>query len=253
MLCPVTCTLIQDGDQWFASIVCELEMPASVPRTSPIVAIDRGVVNVVADSDGKIVENPRFYEHAMRRLAHAQRVVSRRKKGSKNREKAKARVMRLSRKVRRQRGHVLHCLSAAYANSHGTVVIEALRTKNMMSVGGGLARSIGAVGWGRFAELLRYKLARMGGMLVEVPAAYSSQTCHACGYVDATNRRSQSAFACVACGLVEHADLNAAKVLLSRANRSALPVEGTVPEAAQRSRKRIGLRVSRRPSESPVL
>lgn len=248
---PKTCTLRRDGDQWFASIVCESEIALPEHRTEPRVALDRGVVNLVADSDGRLVENPRFYEQATRRLAHASRVVSRRKKGSQNREKAKARVARLHRKVRRQREHVLHYLSSTYAKSHGTVAVEKLQTKNMVRVGGGLARSIGAAGWGRLIEMLRYKLAWAGGNLVEVSAAYSSQECFACEHVSAKSRKTQAEFVCVACGVREHADLNAARVLLRRANRSVLPVEGLLLEGSLRSRKR--LRVVRRSSESSVL
>lgn len=235
-----TCTLTRDGDQWFASIVCEIEMADPAPRVEPVVALDRGVVNLVADSDGKIVESPRFYAKAMKQLARAQRAVSRKKKGSKNREKAKARVAVLHRKVRRQRDHVVQNLSATYAKSHGTVVVEKLQIGNMVRANRGLARGILDAGWGRLVECLRYKLARSGGQLVEVPAAYSSQTCHACGHVAKENRRSQAEFECVSCGLVEHADLNAALVLKSRANRSVQPVEAS-PSGSLRSRKRLNV------------
>jgi putative transposase len=249
---PKTCTLKRDavGD-WFVSIVCEIELPEPAPRTEPVVALDRGVVNVVADSDGKLVPSPRFYANAMKHLARAQRIVARRKKGSKNREKAKLQVARLHRKVRRQREHVVHCLSAAYAKSHGTVVVENLNTAGMTRVGGGLARGILDSGWGKLVYCLRYKLAWSGGTLIEVPAAYSSQTCSACGHIDANSRRSQAVFCCTACGFRDHADLNAAKVLKSRANRSALLGEGTVPETARRTKKR--LRVARRATEGLVL
>ena len=107
---------------------------------------------------------------------------------------------------------------------------------------------------GEFAEMLRCKLAWSGGTLVEVPAAYSSQTCSECCAVDAKSRRSQSSFACTSCGFSDHADLNAAKVLLARANRSsALPVDGSACKGPGRSRKRVGLRVPRRSLESPPL
>jgi putative transposase len=87
-----------------------------------------------------------------------------------------------------------------------------------------------------------------------VPAAYSSQTCSACGTVDAESRRSQAVFHCTSCGYRDHADLNAAKILLARANRSGLPVEGSPKLGTPRNRKRIGLRVPRRPfSESSAL
>ncbi len=251
---PKTCTIKRDGDQWFASIVCEIELPEPAPRTEPVIAIDRGIVNVTADSDGKITTSPRFYEHARKRLARAQRTVSRRKKGSKNREKAKLRVARLHRKVRRQREHFVHTLSAAYAKSHGIVVVEKLNTAGMVRANRGLARGILDAGWGQLVECLRYKLAWSGGTLVEVPAHYSSQTCSDCGIVDSKSRRSQSEFRCVACGHADHADLNAAKVLKSRANRSALPVEGSSLDAHRSRKAKKKLRVPRgQSSQSPVL
>ena len=250
---PKTCTLCNEGGQWFASIVCELDVSAPTPRASPVVAIDRGIVNVTGDSDGRLEPSPSFYENALRRLAHAQRNVSRKKKGSKNREKAKARVAVLHRKIRRQREHFLHVLSHGYAKSHGVVVLEKLNVAGMIRAGRGLGRGIADSGWSKFAYMLGYKLAWSGGSLVEVPAAYSSQTCSECGCVDAASRASQSVFRCTSCGHTEHADLNAPKVLLARAIRSGLPVEGTCSNGPQRSRKRVGLRVPRRPLESSAL
>ena len=248
---PKSSTIRRDGDQWFVSIVCELELPDPVPRTDPTVALDRGITHLIADSDGKLIENPKPLERALRRLAKAQRVVSRRKKGSSNRKKAVNRVNRLHRKIRRQRDHVLHTLSAGYAKSHGTVVVERLQTANML-LNRPLARRIADAGWTRLVELLRYKLAWSGGRLVEVPAAYSSQTCSICDAIDAESRYRQH-FRCTQCGYLDHADLNAAKVLKSRVNRSALPVEGSLPEGTRRSRKVVTLRVPRRSPQSPAL
>ena len=246
---PKTCTLFRDGDQWFVSISCEVELAEPTLRSEPVVAIDRGVINLAADSDGTLVEAPRYYRRARRRLTRAQRVVSRRKKGSKNREKAKARVARLHRKVRRQRAYLLHRLSAAYAKSHGTVVVEDLKVANMVRIRGGLARGIHDAGWGCFEQMLAYKLEWSGGRLLKVNAAYSSQTCSSCAAVDARSRRSQARFVCTSCGYDAHADLNAAVVLKSRVIPPALPVEGSLPEGARRSRKR--LRVPRRAPGKP--
>lgn len=244
---PKTCALRREGDQWFASIICEIDTEEPSLRTAPIIALDRGINNTLADSDGNLTPNPKHYEKALKRLAHAQRVVSRRKKGSKNREKAKLRVMRIHRKVRRQREHFLHVESARLAKSHGVVVIEKLNVAGMMK--GNCSRGIAGAAWSRFAEMLRYKLAWSGGTLVEVPAAYSSQTCSVCDRVDAKSRRSDR-FHCTGCGHIDHADLNAAKVLLTRANRSGLPVEGSLLEGARRSRK--GLVKLRVPRRSPL-
>jgi putative transposase len=248
-----TCTLTRDGTQWFVSIACDVERPDPAPRESPVVAIDRGVVNAIGDSDGRLVAAPRHLEQALARLAVAQRAVSRKPKGSKNREKAKARVAVLHRKVRRQREHFLHVLSSGYAKSHGVVVLEKLQIGNMVKANSGLARGILDAGWGKFADMLRYKMTWTGGSVVEVPATYSSQTCSVCGCVDALSRPTQAVFSCSSCGNRDHADLNAAKVLLARANRSGKPAEGTALEATRRSRKRVGLRVPRRPLESSAL
>lgn len=254
---PKSCTLRQEAGQWFASIVCDVEMADPVPRAGPVVAIDRGVVNVVGDSDGRLVPSPRFYKEAMSRLARAQRSVSRKKKGSKNREKAKARVAVLHRKIGRRRDHFLHGLSNDYAKSHGVVVLEKLTIGNMVQASRGLARGILDAGWGQMAWMLDYKLTWKGGRVEYESAAFSSQTCSECGHVDAKSRVSQSVFRCTACGHTEHADTNAPKVLKkryeSRASRSGKPVDGTAPEAAGRSRKRVGLRVPRRPLESSGL
>ena len=262
---PKTCTLREEAGQWFASIVCEIEVSDPAPRASPVVALDRGVTNLIADSDGNIVENPKHMAAAAKRLARAQRVVARRKKGSKNSAKAKRRVAVIHRKVRRQREHVLHTISTRLSKSHAIVVVEKLNIKNMTkSAAGtiekpgvnvaqkrGLNRSILSMGWGKLVEQLKYKLGCNGGQVVEVPAAYSSQTCHGCGYIAAESRVTQARFECVNCGLVEHADVNAAKVLLQRfhtpGNPWCLPVEGS-PSGTPRSRKR--LRVARRRDEA---
>lgn len=254
---PKTCALVRDGDAWFASIVCELELAEPAPRVEPTVALDRGVVNLLADSDGRFVENSRPLKASLRRLAHAQRVVARRQKGSANQKKAKARVARLCRQVRRRRDHVLHVEAHRYAKSHGTVVVERLEVRNMtrsakgtaeepgrnVRAKAGLNRAILDSGWSRLVQLLRYKLAWAGGRLVEVRAAYSSQTCAICGVVAAGSRRSQDAFECVACGHCAHADVNAAKVLLSRGIHGAAACGGS---AEVRRPMKQELRVARR-------
>lgn len=73
--------------------------------------------------------------------------------------------------------------------------------------------------------MLAYKLADRGGKLVEVPAAYTSQTCPVCGCVDADNRQSQSKFVCVRCGHEANADTNAAINILRRADSALKPAE----------------------------
>ena len=254
---PKTCAIVRDADQWFAAISCVVELAEPATPPGPPIALDRGVANLLADSEGRILEHPRWLKRQEGRLARAQRVVSRRKKGSKNRDKAKRRLARLHRKVRRQRDHVLHCEAKHYAQSHGKVIVERLQVRNMTSSArgtkedpgrnvrqkAGLNRAILDGGWGRFVQLLRYKTVWKGSVLLEVPAAYSSQTCAHCGQVEALSRRSQSEFVCVACGHRDHADVNAALVLLGRGSHGPAACGGL---AEVRRPKKQELRVVRR-------
>lgn len=254
---PKTCSIARDGDQWFVSISCVLEVQDPVRPEGDPVALDRGVANLLADSDGRIVEHPRWLKRQENRLAHTQRVVSRRKKGSKNRDKAKKRLARLHRKVRRQRDHVLHCEAKHYANSHGTVVVEKLQVRNMtrsargtveqpgrhVGAKAGLNRAILEGGWSKFANFVSYKSVWAGSSFVEVPAAYSSQTCSVCGTVDKDSRTAQAEFVCVSCGHRDHADVNAAKVLLGRGIHGQAACGGS---AEVRRPKKQELRVARR-------
>jgi len=251
-----TCALVRDGDAWFACVTVEFEQPDPLPGTKPAVAIDRGVVNLLADSDGHRVPNTRPFERIRKQLTRAQRTVARRKKGSKNQHKARAVVACLHRKARRQRDAVLHRESNYYAKNHGTVFVERLDIRSMTKSAkgtieepgtrvrqkSGLNRAILNSGWGRFVEMLRYKVVPEGGQVIGVPAAYSSQTCAECGVVDATSRRSQSEFECVACGHRANADVNAARVLLSRGSHG----DSLWRDAARGRPVKQKLRVARR-------
>ena len=231
---PKTCTLVRDGDQWFVSILCEIEKPDPAPRTGPVIAIDRGIINFAGTSDGDLIPGPQYLKAAQKQLTRAQRTLSRRKKGSQNYKKAKKAVTRRHRKVRRQRAHFLHVQSAQFTKSHGVIVFEDLNIAGMMR--GNCARGIADAGWSMFEMMTRYKQDWTGGSVLLVPAQYSSQECFRCGHVDAASRRGE-VFCCTKCGHTDHADVNAAKVLHRRANRSVLPVEGGPPEGSRGSRK----------------
>lgn len=234
LLGPVrSCTLTTgvDPGEWWCSVLVEQSIPdPPAVNDKPPVGIDRGVVNMLADSNGRVVVNPRFGELSAKRVARSKRSLSKKVKGSKNREKSKRRVARQLRRVRRQRDHIVHVQSKWYAENHGVIVVEALNVRSMTrSAKGsvdepgvnvrqkaGLNRSILDSGWGDFLTRVRYKSVPMGASVRDVPAAYSSQECSKCGHVSADSRLTQSEFHCVSCNHREHADTNAAKVILSR-------------------------------------
>jgi putative transposase len=238
---PKTCAIVRDGDQWFACVSCETETADPPTSTKPAIALDVGVAHLVADSDGGFVENTKHAERMQPRIRRAQRTVARRRKGSKNQQKARAKVARLQRKVRRQREHALHVASKGYAKNHGVILVEDLKIQNMtrsakgsaeepgtrVAQKAGLNRVILGAGWGRFVTMLSYKVIPEGGAVLRRPAAYSSQECARCHHVDPASRVSRSLFVCTACGHTKHADTNASQVILSRWERETA-VEPTV-------------------------
>jgi putative transposase len=180
-------------------------------------------------------------------LRRAQRKLARKKRGSNNRKKQARRVARLHQRVSAARKDFLHKASTAIANKHGVAVLEKLEVRNMArSAAGtvekpgrnvrakaGLNRAILDQGWGMFRTFLAYKLADLGGALIEVPPAFTSQTCSACGVVDAASRDGQR-FCCRSCGHVAHADTNAAINILERARGTRLlPVEASHERAVE--------------------
>jgi putative transposase len=234
------CAISRDGDAWYVSIGCAIEVDTPPVSTKPIVAYDRGITNTIACSDGTIVKNPKHAELAAKRTKRLQRAASRKKKGSNNQKKAYARAARAQRKVKRQRTHFLHVESKKVAKNHGVVIFEKLNLKNMtksakgtvenpgrnVSAKSALNRGLLGAALGEFKRMVAYKIVLEGGRIVEVPPAWSSQTCAECDHVDAASRKGER-FCCAACGHTDHADVNAARVLLAR-GMLVLAVEPTV-------------------------
>lgn len=224
--------LIEDScREWYVTLSCEVPDAVTPETPDAAVGIDRGVVNLAADSTGNVYPSPRpltpSEEHTIK---HIQRRCARLKKGSRRWRELMLRKAHIEARVSRRRDHLLHAVANHYTENFSTIVIEALALKNMTkSAAGtleepgsqvrqkaGLNRAILGAAPGRLAEFIRYKAAWRESKVVEVNAAFTSQTCSACGHVSADSRRSQSEFLCVACGHAENADTNAARNILAR-------------------------------------
>jgi putative transposase len=223
-------TLKREGKEWYATACTEQKMEVPATINNKVVGIDRGIVVPIADSDGRLTENPRLFEKFELPIRRAKRVVSRRKKGSKNRNKAKERVAKLERTKARQRALWTNTQSLYYVENYGKVIIEALNIENMTKSArgskeksgkkvkqkSGLNRAILDAGWGMFSSQLDYKLAERGGELVKVIPNGTSQTCPECGHCEAGNRPNRDTFLCLKCRHTEHADTAASKVIKQR-------------------------------------
>lgn len=234
---PRNISVTRELDGWYVSIQTERDdAPLLTGRTE--IGLDRGVTNFYATSDGTLKAPINAHRSLATRLKRYQRVVSRRMEAAKrvaglpanrpfpkgfrlqksNRlKRAENKVQRLHQTIRRVRGDFLHCESTRLANTHRLIAIEDLKIRSMTAAGlykRGLNRTILDQGWGEFAQQLDYKLGWRNGQLIKVNPAYTSQTCSACNHVAAKSRNGER-FQCVACGHVDHADINAAKNILA--------------------------------------
>ncbi len=232
-------TVSLDALGWHVAFTCEIEHDPPAPRPA-VVGIDRGVATTLALSTGDMLAMPARLELIEARKRRAQRVVARRKRGSNRRRRAQARVARLQARQARIRRDFHHRAALDIARRFGVAVLEDLNTRGMTASArgtvtepgrnvrqkAGLNRGIFNAGWHRFATILTYKMEERGGQIVTVPARFTSQTCAACGVVDARSRESQARFTCIGCGHTDHADTNAAINIRRRANSALLDVEG---------------------------
>jgi len=224
-----TVTVSYEAYQYHASILIDIEEKKTViSHNSKAVGIDVGVSLVVADSNGTKVKPLDLVKELSKLRTKAQQ-LSRKKKGSNNRVKAKAKLAKQNLHIANMRKDFLHKLSFQYSENQ-TVVVEDLKIKNMTkatkgtvekpsknaSAKRGLNRAITQQSWGLFFEFLEYKLKENGGQLIKVDPKFTSQTCNKCGHISKENRQSQSKFVCTACGHSANADTNASKNILAR-------------------------------------
>lgn len=206
---PKTVAISREADGWYVCISCADVPVEPLPLTGCETGIDLGLESFATLADGTMLQNPRCYRRAERRLKTAQRKVSRRKKGSNRRRKAVKLLAKAHLKVRRQR-HDFHAKAALQlVRAYDTIYHEELQVANLLK-NHHLAKSIQDAGWYTFLSILAFKAACAGKRVVAVNPAYTSQTCSGCGVL-VKKGLSVRWHSCPECGTSLHRDHNAAK------------------------------------------
>jgi putative transposase len=175
-----------------------------------------------------VVENPRHSRRGEKRLAKAQRRVSRRQKGSNRRKKAVVLLARAHQHVKRQRADHHHKTALALLSAYDTIYHEDLQAATMLK-SHHLAKSIADAGWASFLGILTFKAACAGKWVIAVPPAYTSQDCSSCG-ARVPKSLSVRTHVCPTCGLVLDRDEHAARNILraGQARQGAVAVAAVV-------------------------
>ena len=127
-----SCSIMRDVDEWYAAFPIVFSQPMQ-PAPHRSVGINRGAIHAIADSNGRVVDSPGFYERALAQIRKRSQDLARKKPGSRNSIKAQARLAKAHQRVRRQRAHWLHEQSAFYARGYDLVAIEDMSVKEIVS------------------------------------------------------------------------------------------------------------------------
>ena len=218
---PSSVTVIREPDgRYYASFVAE-RRATPLPTCEREAGIDLGLARLVVTSDGEVIPNPRFLRKNERKLARMQRALSRKRKGSANRAKARHRVAVMHRKVRETRLDHAHKTALQLVRDNQAVYAEDLAVSGLMRTR--LAKSIADASWSQLLRLIEEKAARYGRTFRRIGRFEpTSQVCSACGAKDGPKPLSVRTWACTACGAVHDRDVNAARNILAagRADKS---------------------------------
>jgi putative transposase len=206
--------LIRRADGYYVQFVVAVERRENIPPSQSCIGLDTGLESFYTDSRGNKVENPRFLCKAEMKIKRLQRTLSRRKKGGKNREKARNLLAKAHLKVQRQRKDFAVKLARCVVRSNDLVAFEDLQVRNMVKRGT-LSKSISDAAWSLFRRWLEYYGVVYGRIVVPVPPQYTSQNCSRCGKL-VVKALSERTHRCPHCGLVLDRDHNAALNILQR-------------------------------------
>ena len=249
---PSTVTIKLDpSGRWFVSILVKDPTVKPLPKTNKKVGIDVGITSLITTSNGEKVGNPKQFNRLYKKLRRKQKALSRKTKGSNNRDKACLEVAKVHAQIKDARTDFLHKLTTKLVRENDLIAIEDLAIRNMVrnapplstadpagfeiqqergsafhalnSIQGGsavkthkLARSISDASWGEFNRQLEYKCEWYGKELVKIDRYFpSSKRCGNCGHIVDKLPLDIREWECPKCGTNHDRDINASHNILA--------------------------------------
>lgn len=207
-------------NKWFAFFSCDNVPAKEFPETTAEIGIDLGISSFLTDSNGRKVENPKFFRKTEKLLRRRQRSLCRKKRGSNRRKKARLLVAKAHEKVSDQRNDFLHKTANYYVENFKKIYIEKLNIKNMTK-NHRLSKAINDCSWGIFAEMLTFKVEETGKSIIKVNPKNTSQICSQCGAI-VKKSLAVRVHRCPYCKLVICRDENAANNILIKGSGESL-------------------------------
>ncbi len=228
---PSTITIkLEPSGRWFVSFLVDDPTVEPLPPTTKNIGLDAGLTSLITTSDGDKITNPKHFNNKYRKLRAAQKTLSRRQKGSKNREKARIAVTKIQAKIADSRKDFLHKLTTQLVCENQVIAVEDLAVRNMVSQRGhggnpherlavknrSLARSISDAGWGELVRQLECKCQWYGRKLVKIDRWFpSSKRCGNCGFIIDKLPLNVREWECPECKTTHDRDINASRNILA--------------------------------------
>lgn len=191
-------------------------------KLDTVIGLDLGIKDFIVDSNRNRYENKHFYKNQEKKLKKLQRQLSKKQKGSNNRNKLKIKLAKVHENISNQRNTYLHQITSKLVNENQIICIEDLNVKGMMS-NHKLAKSIQELSLYEFRRQLEYKCRWYGRQLIIIDRFYpSSKTCHNCGYIYKDLKLSEREWICPHCGKEIDRDYNASLNILDNGLKQIL-------------------------------
>jgi len=212
---PSTITVkLSPAGRWTVALLVDVEIEP-LPKSSNEIGVDLGVTSLVALSTGEKIANPKGFQAKRRKLRKAQKALSRKQKGSNNRNKARLKVAKVHAGIGDARQDFLHKLTTRLVRENQTIAVEDLAVKNMVK-NRKLALSISDASWGELVRQLEYKCDWYGRTFVKIDRWFpSSRRCVECGHIVEKLPLDIREWDCPKCGTHHDRDVNAAKNILA--------------------------------------
>lgn len=213
---PSTVTVrLNPAGQWYISLRFVDPRDLKLEPVQPSVGLDAGISSLVTLSTGEKVANPKHFDKHRQRLRKAQKSLSRKEKGSRNRDKARVKVARIQQQIAHSRKDHVHKLTTRLVRENQTIAVESLAVKNMVKHPT-LARAISDAGWGEMVRQLEYKCEWYGRTLVKIDQWFpSTKRCGTCGHIVDRLPLNIREWDCPKCGCHHDRDVNAARNILA--------------------------------------
>ena len=209
MIKSATLTKTKSGNYFFSILIDRSNKKLNKPKNN-VIGIDLGIKDFIVSSEGTKYENLKIKRTNKHKISKLHRELSRKQKGSSNKNKARIKLSKLYEKLNNQKEYYLHSITNQLLSENQTIVIENLNVKGMLK-NHKLARSIQELSLYRFKEILKYKAKWYDREVIEVDRWFpSSKLCSNCGYKNKELTLKDREWICPECNSLLNRDLNAA-------------------------------------------